>query len=122
MRYFLTALGRNSEAGGETIVVDWDNQCCIEIALQYLNQLIAQSVALIREAGLLSPEAWALLLIWLSPHTLSASFALPTQYLAQTINPTLAPFSPLYTPYGFENPQTEHMLEITHNSNARLFS
>jgi len=58
MRYFLTALGQNSDAGGETIVVDWDNQCCIEIAVQYLNQLIAQSVALIREAGLLSPEAW----------------------------------------------------------------
>jgi hypothetical protein len=58
MRYSLTALGRNSDAGGETIVVDWDNQCCIEVAVQYLNQLIAQSVALIREAGLLSPEAW----------------------------------------------------------------
>jgi len=57
MRYFLTALGRNS-AGGETIVVDWDNQRCLEVAVQYLNQLIAQSVALIREAGLLSPEAW----------------------------------------------------------------
>ena len=58
MRYFLTALGQNSDAGGETIVVDWDNQCCIEVAVQYLNQLIVQSVALIREAGLLSPEAW----------------------------------------------------------------
>ena len=33
-----------------------------------------------------------------------ASFVLPTQYLAQTINPTLAPFSPLYTLYCFENP------------------
>lgn len=58
MRYFLTALGRNSDAGGETIVVDWDNTCCMEVAVQYLNQLIAQSVALIREADLLSPEAW----------------------------------------------------------------
>jgi len=58
MRYFLTALGRNSEATGATIVVDWDNDRCIEVAVQYLNHLIAQSVALIREAGLLSPEAW----------------------------------------------------------------
>ena len=58
MRYFLTALGRNSEATGATIVVDWDNDRRIEVAVQYLNQLIAQSVALIREAGLLSPEAW----------------------------------------------------------------
>jgi len=58
MRYFLTALGRNSDAEGEAIVVDWDNDRCIEVAVQYLNHLIAQSVALIQEAGLLSPEAW----------------------------------------------------------------
>ena len=45
--------------------------------------------------------------IWLSPCTPSASFVLPTQYLAQTINPTLAPFSPLYTLYCFENPNGE---------------
>jgi len=48
-----------------------------------------------------------LLPIWLSPCTPSASFVLPTQYLAQTINPTLAPFSPLYTLYCFENPNGE---------------
>ena len=58
MRYFLTALGRNSDAEGETIVVGWDNDRCIEVAVQYLNHLIAQSVALIRDADLLSPEAW----------------------------------------------------------------
>jgi hypothetical protein len=35
----------------------------IEVAIQYLNQLIAQSVTLILNAGLISPEAWTRALI-----------------------------------------------------------
>lgn len=62
VRYFLTTLGRNSEAEGETIVVQLDEET-IQIALQQLNQLIKQSVDLIRDAGLLTPEAWKAALI-----------------------------------------------------------
>jgi hypothetical protein len=58
MRYFLTTLGHNSDASGETVVVGWNKGRCLEVAVQYLNQLIAASVSLIRDAGLLSPDAW----------------------------------------------------------------
>ena len=62
VRYFLTTLGRNSEAEGETIEVQLDEET-IQIARQQLNQLIKQSVDLIRDAGLLTPEAWKAALI-----------------------------------------------------------
>ena len=58
LRYFLTALGRNSEAAGLTVSLELDDKRLVEFAVQELNQLIVQSVALIRDAGLLSPEAW----------------------------------------------------------------
>jgi len=48
LRYFLTALGRHSDADGDSVTVELD-----------LNQLLADAVTLIREAGLLSPEAWS---------------------------------------------------------------
>jgi len=54
LRHWLTALGRNS-SNEETVLVDPER--CIEIAIQHLNHLLAQSVALFVEAGLLSPEA-----------------------------------------------------------------
>ncbi len=54
-RYFLTALGRASTTG-ETVTVDEEQH--IEVAVQRLNQLIAQSVLLIRDAGLISRQAW----------------------------------------------------------------
>lgn len=54
-RYFLTALGHHSTAD-ETITVDEEQH--ITVAIQRLNQLIAQSVSLIREAGLISEQAW----------------------------------------------------------------
>lgn len=60
LRYWLTALGRNSTTG-ETVLVDEER--CIEVAVQQLNHLLAQSVALFIEAGLLSPEAWEKALI-----------------------------------------------------------
>ncbi len=60
LRYWLTTIGQNSTAE-ETILVDEEQQ--IEIAVQLLNHLIAQSVALLVEAGFVSPEAWEKALI-----------------------------------------------------------
>ena len=54
-RYFLTALGRHSTSD-ETVLVDQEQH--IAVAVQRLNQLIAQSVGLIRQAGLTSQQAW----------------------------------------------------------------
>jgi hypothetical protein len=56
IRYFLTTVGQNS-AADQTIVIA-DGEKPIELAVQKLNQLLAQSVALFQQAGLLSPEAW----------------------------------------------------------------
>jgi len=58
LRYFLTALGRHSEVPGDTVSVELDDQHTIEVAVQSLNQLLAAAVALLRQADLLSPEAW----------------------------------------------------------------
>jgi len=57
IRYFLTTLGRQSDAHGQAVTVDAVRS--IAIAMQRLNQLLAQSVALLREAGVISPQAWA---------------------------------------------------------------
>ena len=54
LRYYLTALGQHSD--GDSIIVDEEHQT--QVTLQRLNELIAQSVTLIREAGLLSEDAW----------------------------------------------------------------
>jgi hypothetical protein len=54
-RYFLTALGRHSTSD-ETVLVDQEQH--IAVAVQRLNQLIAQSVGLIRQAGLTNKHAW----------------------------------------------------------------
>ncbi|MEE8306934.1 MAG: hypothetical protein V3R81_06685 [Gammaproteobacteria bacterium] len=59
LRYFLTALGHNSEAAGLTVSLQLDDKRLVEFAVQQLNQLIVQAVTLIREADLLSPEAWS---------------------------------------------------------------
>jgi hypothetical protein len=58
MRYFLTTLGRLSEVDGDTVTVELDYGDGVEIAVQYLNQLIAASVMLILDAHLVTPEAW----------------------------------------------------------------
>jgi hypothetical protein len=58
MRYFLTALGCHSEVEGDTVLVEREGKEPSEVAIQYLNQLLVGAVTLIREAGLLSPEAW----------------------------------------------------------------
>jgi len=54
LRHFLTALGNHSD--GDTLIVDPEQQT--PVTLQRLNALIAQSVSLIRDAGVLSQDAW----------------------------------------------------------------
>jgi hypothetical protein len=56
VRYFLTTLGENSPDADNAVVVD--EATGEMMPRQRLNELIAQSVQLIREAGLLSPQAW----------------------------------------------------------------
>lgn len=54
LRHYLTALGDHSD--GDTLIVDKEQQT--QVTLQRLNALIAQSVVLIHDAGLLSQDAW----------------------------------------------------------------
>jgi hypothetical protein len=56
LRYFLNTLGENSNRCGER--VSCQEEQVIAVAVQQLNQLLAQSVALIRESGVLSEVAW----------------------------------------------------------------
>lgn len=58
IRYFLTTIGLNAVAADDTVTVELDHGQAVDIAVQYLNRLLVASVALIREAGLVSPEAW----------------------------------------------------------------
>ena len=58
LRHFLTALGHHSDADDDTVTVELDEEHTVEVAIQYLNQLLTGAVHLIREAGLLSAEAW----------------------------------------------------------------
>jgi hypothetical protein len=63
VRYFLTTLGHNSDAHGETISVEVDKQRTADIAIQYLNHLLVGAVALLRQAHLITPQAWQAALI-----------------------------------------------------------
>jgi len=63
LRHFLTALGRHSSADGDTVAVEVDKDQTVKVAIQYLNQLLAGAITLIREADLLSPEAWSQALV-----------------------------------------------------------
>lgn len=58
LRYFLTALGQHSQQTHQTVELAVSEGKRVCVAVQLLNDLIAQSVRLIQEAGLLSPEAW----------------------------------------------------------------
>jgi hypothetical protein len=58
VRYFLTTMGCNAVAKDEGVTVALDHGQRVTLAVQYLNQLLAASVGLIREADLVSPEAW----------------------------------------------------------------
>ena len=58
LRHFLSALGRHSEVDGDTVLVEREEEEPVEVTIQYLNQFLVGAVTLIREAGLLSAEAW----------------------------------------------------------------
>jgi hypothetical protein len=51
-------IGLNAVAQDDAVTVQLDHGQAVTIAVQYLNQLLAASVSLIREANLMSPEAW----------------------------------------------------------------
>ena len=57
LRHWLTTLGRHSQ-NGDTVTVQVDEDKLVKVAVEYLNQLIAQSVTLLLEGGFLSPQAW----------------------------------------------------------------
>lgn len=57
MRYFLTVLGEKSTASGESLTVQQGEQA-LTVGVQQLNQLLAQSVALLRKSGVLSEISW----------------------------------------------------------------
>jgi hypothetical protein len=59
LRHYLTALGDHSD--GDMLTVNKEQQT--QVTLQRLNALIAQSVILIHDAGLLSQDAWRYALI-----------------------------------------------------------
>jgi hypothetical protein len=58
VRYFLTTMGNHCATHDDTLSVQVDDERAVEIAIQYLNYLIAGAVHLIRQAQLLSPSAW----------------------------------------------------------------
>ncbi len=53
----MTTLGENSSADGKCVAVIQGDQV-IEVGIQALNQLIAQSVDLLQESGVLPELAW----------------------------------------------------------------
>jgi hypothetical protein len=57
LRHFLTTLGKYSTAAGESVAVAQGGQM-VPVAVQRLNQLLAQSIDLVRESGVLSEQAW----------------------------------------------------------------
>jgi hypothetical protein len=63
VRHFLTALGHHSDSSGDTIRIELDDEPAVEVAIQYLNQLLVGAVLLIRQADLFSPEAWTRALV-----------------------------------------------------------
>lgn len=56
LRYFLTTLGQNSPRDDAPVVLD--EATGETMARQRLNELIAQSIHLLLEAGLISPQVW----------------------------------------------------------------
>jgi hypothetical protein len=58
VRYFLTTLGHNSDARGETVSVAVDEERAVDIAIQQLNYLLAGSVALLLAAHLIPAQSW----------------------------------------------------------------
>jgi hypothetical protein len=62
VRYFLTTLGRNSDASHKTVSVEKGEEL-VEIEIQKLNMLLVEAVGVLRQTPLLSPQAWEKALI-----------------------------------------------------------
>lgn len=58
LRYVLTALGAHSQTPSRVVTIPLDDERTVDLAVEYLNQLIAGSVSLIYQAGLVSHDAW----------------------------------------------------------------
>jgi hypothetical protein len=58
VRYFLTTLGNHVDLHQDTIAVQVDDTRTVDIAIQYLNYLLAGAVALLRDAYLITEESW----------------------------------------------------------------
>jgi hypothetical protein len=58
VRYFLTTLGEHSDAHDERVSVAVDETRAVDIAIQYLNYLLAGAVHLLRDAHLITSQAW----------------------------------------------------------------
>jgi hypothetical protein len=65
VRYFLTTLGQRSDEETENVSVAVDTTRMETFAVQRLNQLLAASVALLRQAGLITLAAWQAALLGL---------------------------------------------------------
>jgi hypothetical protein len=63
LRYFLTALGHHSDARGDTVRVELKGEPTVEVAIQYLNQLLVGAVRLLQEANLFNAKAWTQALV-----------------------------------------------------------
>ena len=57
VRYFLTALGRNSDASHECVCVE-QGQEIVRVEVQKLNLLLVGALGVMRQAPVLSPQAW----------------------------------------------------------------
>jgi len=57
VRYFLTALGRNSEANHESVSVE-QGQEIVRVEVQKLNLLLVEALGVMRQVPVLSPQAW----------------------------------------------------------------
>ena len=57
LRHFITSLGCNSEAGGETVAVK-QGEGAVQVLVQELNLLLVGAVGVLREAQVLSEQAW----------------------------------------------------------------
>lgn len=57
LRHFLTCLGRQSDAGGETVAVK-HGEAVVQVLIQKLNLLLVGAVGVLQEAQALSEQAW----------------------------------------------------------------
>jgi len=120
VRHFLTALGQHST--GELITVDADQH--LQVGEQRLNDLIAQSVELIRTADLLSADAWAHALICPDGMIHAAASRLDCTTVAATCYQPTTPATPRSCPAKDKGHQgcdctTLACMSVCHHAPAR---